>query len=216
VAVARAKVSGERFRDGARRPATAVVAIAASAGGLRAMQVVLRDLPADLPAAVLIVQHLDPHRRSLLAEILDRDAALAVKQGEEGEPLLAGVAYVAPPGRHMIVTPAGTIVLTSDPPVRFLRPAADHLFTAVARVFGERAIAVVLTGTGSDGAAGVAEVARCEGAVVVQEAATAEFSAMPSAAIHTGHADRIVPLEAVGSAVRDLLGAIGAAASANA
>jgi two-component system, chemotaxis family, protein-glutamate methylesterase/glutaminase len=83
-------------------------------------------------------------------------------------------------------------------------------------VFGGRAIAVVLTGTGSDGAAGVSDVARCNGAVVVQDAESAEFSAMPNAAIRTGHADRVVPLEAVGSAVTDLLGPIGAAASANA
>jgi two-component system chemotaxis response regulator CheB len=214
--VTRARASLERSGERANAPAAAAVAIAASAGGVRALRVVLRDLPADLPAAILIVEHLDPHRGSLLAEILDRGTALHVEQAQAGEPVLPGVVYVAPPDRHMVMTPERTIGLTSEPPVHFVRPSADHLLTSVAHVFGGRAIAVVLTGTGSDGAAGVSDVARCNGAVVVQDAESAEFSAMPNGAIRTGHADRVVPLEAVGSAVTDLLGPIGAAASANA
>ncbi len=143
-----------------------VVAIAASAGGLRALIEVLSHLPAEFPAAVVVVQHLDPRHRSLMAEILSRGTALRVKQAEEGDRLETGTAYIAPPNRHLLVNPDGTLSLSSSELVRFVRPSADLLFESAAGSYRDRAIAVVLTGTGSDGAMGVEAIKKMGGTVI--------------------------------------------------
>ncbi|HSU76480.1 MAG TPA: chemotaxis protein CheB, partial [Burkholderiales bacterium] len=129
-----------------------VVALAASAGGLNALTHVLAMLPADFPAALVVVQHLDPRHRSLMAEILSKRTAIPVKEAQEGDRLRPGLAYIAPPNRHLLVNPDGRISLTQTELVHFVRPSADLLFESTAASFKERAIAVVLSGSGSDGA----------------------------------------------------------------
>ena len=178
----------------------AVVAMAASAGGLNALSVVLSGLAATLPAAVAIVQHLDPRRPSLMAPLLDRRSGPAVREARDGEPLLEGVACVAPPNHHLLVTPEGVCSLTTTELVHFVRPSADLLFESVAVSFGPAAIAVVLTGTGVDGSLGIAAVKERGGLVIAQDAA-AEFGGMPAAAIATGLVDRILPLDEVAPAI---------------
>jgi two-component system, chemotaxis family, protein-glutamate methylesterase/glutaminase len=103
-----------------------VVALAASAGGLTALTNVLSALPAEFPAAIAIVQHLDPRHRSLMADILSRHTALEVKQAEEGDCLASGVVYIAPPNRHLLVNGDGTLSLTQSELVHFLRPSAHY------------------------------------------------------------------------------------------
>lgn len=174
-----------------------VVALAASAGGLTALSRVLTDLPAQFPAALLVVQHLDPHHRSLMADILGRRTALRVKQAEEGDRFLPGTVYVAPPDRHLLVNPDGTLSLSRTELVHFVRPSADLLFESVAATSKQRAIAVVLTGTGVDGTMGVRAIKRMGGTVIVQNEQTSEFFGMPSAAIQTGCADFILPLDEI-------------------
>src|SRR5215470_17237752 len=132
-----------------------VVALAASAGGLNALTHALAALPANFPAALIVVQHLDPRHRSLMADILSRRTALPVKQAEEGDSLVAGRGYIAPPNRHLLVNPDYTLSLTQTQLVHFVRPSADLLFESTAASFKERAIAVVLSGSGQDGAMGV-------------------------------------------------------------
>src|SRR5215210_7800185 len=134
------------------RAAFNVVAVAASAGGLHALTEVVSALPGSFPAAILVVQHLTPNHRSWLSEILGRCTALKVEQASDGAALSPGVVFVAPPDHHLIVGPGRTLRLTQSEQVRFLRPSADLLFQSVAAQFKERAIAVVLTGSGSDGA----------------------------------------------------------------
>jgi two-component system chemotaxis response regulator CheB len=182
-----------------------VIALAASAGGLTALSRVLSALPSDFPAAVVVVQHLDPRHRSLMADILSRRTPLKVKQGEEGDALTPATVYIAPPNRHLLVNPDGTISLSQSELVHFVRPSADLLFESVAASYKDRAVAVVLTGTGSDGAMGVQAVKKMGGTVIVQDEKTSEFSGMPAAAIQTGDADFILPLAEIASALVTLV-----------
>jgi len=182
-----------------------VVALAASAGGLTALSQVLAGLPADFPATLVVVQHLDPRHRSLMADILSRRTALRVKQAEEGDRLAPATVYIAPPNRHLLVNPDGSLSLSQSELVHFVRPSADLLFESVAASYRDRSIAVVLTGTGSDGVMGVQAIKKMGGTVIVQDEKTSEFFGMPGAAIQTGSADFVLPLDEVASALVTLV-----------
>jgi len=182
-----------------------IVALAASAGGLAALGAVLSGLPDDFPAALVIVQHLDPRHRSLLADILSRRTKLKVKQAAEGDRLSPGIAFIAPPDRHLLVNPDGSLSLSQSELVHFVRPSADLLFESVAASYKGRAIAVVLTGNGSDGAMGVQAIKKMGGTVIVQDEKSSEFSGMPTAAIRTGQSDFILPLGEIAPALTTLV-----------
>jgi two-component system chemotaxis response regulator CheB len=182
-----------------------LVALAASAGGLTALSQVLSNLPADFPAAVVLVQHLDRRHRSLMAEILGRRTALQVKQAEEGDRLQPSTVYIAPPDRHLLVNPDSSLSLSQSELVHFVRPSADLLFESVAASYRERAIAVVLTGTGSDGNMGVQAIKKMGGTVIAQDEQSAEFFGMPQAAIQTGSVDFILSLDEIAPALVTLV-----------
>ena len=186
-------------------PSFDIVAVAASAGGLTALIEVLTDLPANFKAAIVVVQHLDPRHPSLMAEILSRRTVLKVIQASEGDDLTPGTVYIAPPNNHLLVNSNGTVSLSQSEMVHFLRPSADLLFESVAASYQERAIAVVLSGTGTDGAMGVEAIKKMGGTVIVQDAKTAEFPGMPAAAIKTGNVDFILPLAEISLALRTLI-----------
>ncbi len=177
-----------------------IVAIAASAGGLSALKHVLGSLPAAFPVPVMVLLHLEAGRESKLAQILDRATPLPVSQAGDTEAMQAGHVYVAPPGRHMTVMD-GTVRLTDDPPEHFVRPSADHLFRSVAEAYDGHALVVVLSGSGSDGADGVAAVHAAGGSVFVQDADEAQHRGMPSSAISTGAVDRVLPLDEIAGAL---------------
>jgi two-component system, chemotaxis family, protein-glutamate methylesterase/glutaminase len=185
-------------------PPFEVVALAASAGGLNALTHVLAALPREFPAALVIVQHVDPRHRSLMAEILARRTRIAVKQAREGDILRPGLAYIAPPNRHLLVNRDLTLSLTQTELVHFVRPSADLLFESTAASFKERAIAVVLSGSGSDGAMGVKAIKKMGGTVIVQDARQAEFAGMPEAARATGVADFVLELDEIAPALERL------------
>ena len=185
-----------------------VIGIATSAGGLSALSRLLSALPATLDAAILIVQHLDPDRPSHLADILGRRTALPVKQAAGEDQLHPGAVFIAPPGAHILVDREGIITLSDRPPVHFVRPAADHLFESIAGSFGSRAVAVVLTGTGHDGATGAQAVKQAGGRVIVQDETTSEFFGMPKSAIDAGQVDLILPLDDIAPALVALCGEI--------
>jgi two-component system chemotaxis response regulator CheB len=174
-----------------------VVAIAASAGGLAALDVLFRAMDRAMPAAFLVVQHLAPAHPSLLPDILARHCHLRVKNGEDAELIRGGIVYLAVPGRHLLVGADCTIRLSEDPPVHYVRPAADLLFSSAAAAFGDRVAAVILSGTGSDGADGARAVKQHGGTVIVQSESSSEFSGMPAATIATGVADLILPLHEI-------------------
>jgi two-component system, chemotaxis family, protein-glutamate methylesterase/glutaminase len=182
-----------------------VVALAASAGGLQALTRVLSGLTGSFPAAVLIVQHLDPRHRSLLAEILGRRTSLKVKQAEEGDRLSPGVAHAAPPNRHLLANADGTLSLSQSELVHFVRPSADLLFESVAASYKDRAIAVVLSGSGVDGSLGVRAIKKMGGTVIVQDEPTAQFFGMPGAAIEAAAVDLVLPIDEIARALMTLV-----------
>jgi two-component system, chemotaxis family, protein-glutamate methylesterase/glutaminase len=188
-------------------PAAArVVVVAASAGGLRALDTVLGGLPPDLQAAVLVVQHLDPNHPSHLAHILTRTTRLAVREARHGDALECGVVFVAPPGVHLTVGKMDRISLAAGPPVHYVKPSADRLFRSAAETYGPRVIAVVLTGMGTDGANATLAVHSMGGLVIVQDESTSEFFGMPRAAIAQGHVDQVLGIGAIAGAVTNLVG----------
>ncbi|HET9848106.1 MAG TPA: chemotaxis protein CheB [Candidatus Dormibacteraeota bacterium] len=182
-----------------------IVALAASAGGIGAIGDLLANLPDAFPASIVVVQHLDPRHRSLMAEILRRRTALQVQQASEGDRLDPATVYIAPPDRHLLVNPDGSLSLTQSELVHFVRPSADLLFESVAGSYKDRAIAVVLTGSGKDGSMGVAAIKKMGGTVIAQDEKTAEFPGMPAAAIQTGHVDFILPLAEIPPALVTLV-----------
>jgi two-component system chemotaxis response regulator CheB len=175
-------------------PPFEVVALAASAGGLNALIEVLAPLPVDFRAAIVLVQHLDPKHKSLMAEILGRRTSLTVRQAADGDRITPGGVWVAPPSYHLLVNGDGTLSLTRTKLVHFVRPSADLMFDSMAAGYGDRSIAVVLTGTGVDGEMGVRAVQTMGGLVIAQDQATSEYFGMPGAAIKTGCVDLILPL----------------------
>ena len=174
-----------------------IVAIGASAGGLRALTTVISEFPTDFPVPTLVVQHLDPRHPSHLADILDRHAVIRVVEATDGQEVEAGVAYVAPPGRHMLLE-RSRIRLTTTQLVHFVRPSVDLLFESVAAAYGADALAVILTGSGSDGALGIRAIKEKGGLTIVQDPQDAESSGMPHAAIATGFVDSVLPLARIG------------------
>lgn len=182
-----------------------VVVMAASAGGLRALQTVLNALPHNFSAAVMVVQHVQPDHPSLLAHILSQHTTLQVKTAEQDEPILPGVVYIAPPDWHLEVALRGRCTLTQTPRVHFSRPSAERLFETAAQHYGHAVIGVVLTGTGSDGSIGVSAIKSHGGGVLVQSPADAEYAGMPAAAIHTGCVDYVLPLQDIATKLTQLV-----------
>lgn len=178
-----------------------LVAVGTSAGGLHALQSLLASLPASFPIPIVIVQHLDPRHRSLMSEILERHTDLRVQQASHGQELQPGTVHIAAPARHLLVTPDGTLEESDSELVRFVRPSVDVLFQSVAHAYGDRALAVILTGTGSDGATGVEAIDSRGGTVIVEDEDTAEFGGMPHAARATGAADFVLPLQDIPGAL---------------
>lgn len=172
-----------------------------SAGGIGALQVLFQGLPAHLDAAVLVVIHLTPQTRSYLPSILGRWSALPVEQAEDGMRLDAGIVRVAPPDAHLLVDGAETLRLDHSELVHHVRPSADVLLLSLAENHRGPCTAIVLSGSGIDGAAGAAAVKQSGGRVLAQNEATSEYFGMPGAAILAGGVDEVLPLDAIAPAV---------------
>jgi two-component system chemotaxis response regulator CheB len=182
-----------------------VVLIGCSTGGPNALAQVLPTFPGQIGVPVLIVQHMPPRFTRQLAERLDGQCALTVKEGEAGEDVLADHVYIAPGGYHMRVrlNTLGKPVITLDrePPVQSCRPAVDCLFEAATRVWGARTLAVVLTGMGQDGLEGSRVVVESGGTVLAQDEATSVVWGMPRAVAQAGLAEEILPIDTVTNSI---------------
>lgn len=178
-----------------------VVVMAASLGGIEALISILSALPATFPVPILVVQHLSPRYPSELAALLNRRTALTVKWGEHREHIVPGTVYLAPPDHHMLVNRNGIISLSQSPQQQFVRPSANPLFESAAKSYGRRAIAVVLTGLGSDGAQGIQAIKEQGGTVFVQDYISSTAFNMPRAALRTGCVDFTLSLHAFSRAL---------------
>ncbi|HID06318.1 MAG TPA: chemotaxis response regulator protein-glutamate methylesterase [Armatimonadetes bacterium] len=177
-----------------------VVAIGSSTGGPTALMSLLPQLPADFPAAILIAQHMPKAFTAPFAERLNSNCALTVREARDGEKVEPGVVLVAPGDRHMVVqrSSMGIIVRTTKEPRNApCVPSVDVLFESVANVYGRRAIGVILSGMGRDGAIGMRAIKERNGQTIAQDEATSTVFGMPKAAIDMGVVDAVVPIERI-------------------
>lgn len=192
--------------DGGRATSVAAcVAITSSTGGPPALERVFKGLPASLPAAYVVVQHLPMGFSASLARRLASVSEIEVAEAADGTLLEAGKAYIAPYGQHMAVRRRGTrgyIQFVDADPRHGVRPAGDVLFESVAEEYGEQGVAVVLSGMGADGAIGALKVKLAGGDTVVQDEQTSVVWGMPGAAFRAGAASRVVPVGLVAAEIR--------------
>ncbi|NMG10000.1 chemotaxis protein CheB [Brasilonema sp. UFV-L1] len=178
-------------------PGHDIIVVGTSAGGVEALTSMVKNLPPDLNAAVMIVLHVPSHGTSVLPNILNRAGNLPVSHAKDGEQIRLGQIYVAPPNYHLLVKP-GYIQLTRGPRENGHRPAIDPLFRTAARAYGRRVVAVVLTGVLDDGTAGLRAVKMRGGVAVVQNPEDAMYAGMPRSAIENiDDIDYILPLSAI-------------------
>jgi two-component system chemotaxis response regulator CheB len=170
-----------------------LVAIGASWGGLETLREVLRRLPGDLDAAVVIAQHRSPDSHpTAFRDLLGAVTRLKVCEADDKDPLRHGTVYVAAPDYHLLIDP-GSVSLSTDEPVQFARPSIDVLFESAAESYRERCVGVVLTGANADGARGLERVVELGGAAIVQDPAEATRDEMPLAALRAVPSARVVP-----------------------
>lgn len=174
-----------------------IVAIAASAGGVTAIRKVLSGLPSGFPAPMLCLQHLSPFDTNVLAQVLQLRTHLTVRWAYSGEQLMAGVVYICPPEHYFVVHANGTISLAPQAAKHGWHQGVNAFFESVAKSYADRAVVVVLTGTGKGGAEGVQEVSHRGGIVLAQDRASCVADGMPQAAIATGCVDRVLPCEEI-------------------
>lgn len=185
-----------------------IVMIAASTGGPRALYDVIPKLPADLPSAVLVVQHMSEGFTKMFAERMDRVSNLRIKEAESGDRLQAGHVYFAPGNHHMVVETESDeeiIRLHQGPPRNSVRPSADVTLESVARIYGSNCLTVILTGMGHDGTAGARLIKQAGGRVLAQDEATCVVYGMPRSAIEAGLADAVLPLGAFSDEISRLV-----------
>ena len=194
-------------RRGVRAPARRsdllmVAGVGASAGGLDAFRTLVKGLAPSAAMAIILVQHLDPDHDSLLVELLTGYAPLPVREAADGLALEGGWIYVIPPGRYLAVE-SGVLRLTEPEAPRGARLPFDFLLQSLARGYGPRAVAVVLSGTGGDGALGVRAIKAAGGLVIVQDPEEAAYDGMPRSALATGVVDRVLPAAAIAAVLAD-------------
>lgn len=199
------------------RPPVAVVAVASSTGGPLALQSVLSQLDPTLPIGIVIAQHMPAQYTQTFAARLDRQMSFRVKEAEQGDRLSSGTVYLAPGGRHMMLTQEDDDVQIrlldrADKTVRapYVCPNADHLMSSVGQIYRSRSCCVVLTGMGDDGARGCQRVKGFGGYIIAQDPESAVVPGMPGAVIDTGLVDEIAPLAQIHTCVESFVERLGA------
>ncbi len=186
-----------------------VVAMGVSTGGPNALQEIIPKLRADFPVPILAVQHMPAMFTASLAARLNTLSAIKVVEAEEGRTVEKGVMYIAPGGRHLTVKKdrlAKIIVLSDSPPVNSCRPSVDVLFHSVAEVYGGNTLAVILTGMGNDGVAGVSAMRRGGAYSIVQDEKSSVIWGMPGAVAEADEADEIVSLDRMALRIMGIVG----------
>lgn len=181
-----------------------LVVIAASAGGVPALRVLLSSLPPTFPVPLAVVLHRIHRRQDLLPGLLGRWSTLPVVSAQAGQPVRPGTVYIAPDDAHLVVSPARRFELFDGRRIRHLRSSANPLFTTAAQVLGP-VIGVVLTGMGRDATDGVQSVKEAGGVVIAQDQGTSAWFSMPRSAIATGAVDYVLPLDQIAPKLVQLL-----------
>lgn len=199
--------SKTRGAAGSKQKATTkIIAIGASTGGPAALSLILKGLPADLSIPVLIVQHMTPGFGPAFASWLHGESPIPVKTAEIGEKLEAGQVFVAPDNFHLGLTRAGQVALTTEKlSYNSHRPSINYMFDTVAKNFGNKALGVLLTGMGEDGALGLREIKLAGGKTIAQDEQSCIVFGMPKSAIALGAVDQIVPLDKIASVILAML-----------
>jgi len=179
------------------------VVLGASAGAVQALSRLLPVLPRDYPLPVLVVVHVPPQRRNVLAELFAAKCRLAVREPDDKEPIAPGTILFAPPDYHMLVEADRTVSLSVEGPVQFSRPSIDVLFETAADAYGTGLTAAVLTGANHDGAEGLRAVAEAGGTALVEDPASAAYPVMPLAALALVPSAETLPLEALARRLLD-------------
>jgi len=182
-----------------------LVIIGSSTGGPNALQQVVPRLPGNLPAGVLIVQHMPPGFTNSLAQRLNETSQLEVREAREGDILECGKAFVAPGGQHMVLMSKTVIGLNQDPPVHSVRPAVDVTFESAVNFYKADIVGVILTGMGYDGSRGMALVKKLGGRTIVQDEETSVVYGMPRVVVEMGKADRILPVHKIADEIVAML-----------
>ena len=183
-----------------------LVAIGASWGGLDVLRVVLRDLPAELDAAVVIAQHRSPESHpTAFRDLLGAVTQLQVVEAGDKDEIVSGTAYLAAPDYHLLVD-RGAVSLSTDEPVLYARPSIDVLFETAAESYRDRCVGVVLTGANGDGARGLARVVELGGTAIVQDPASAQRDEMPLAALRAAPSAKVAPVAEIARLLVDLCG----------
>jgi two-component system, chemotaxis family, protein-glutamate methylesterase/glutaminase len=175
------------------------VIIGASAGALEALSLILPALASDFPRPILVIVHVPPDKRSVLAAIFDAKCRLRAVEAEDKEPIEPGVIYFAPPDYHLLIEDEKTIALSDEDQVLFSRPSIDVAFESAAEVWGKSLIGIILTGANHDGAQGLKAVAEAGGTALVQDPEGAYAPAMPQAAIAACPQARVLSVESIAS-----------------
>ena len=181
-----------------------LIAIASSTGGPGILRQILSALPGDMSIPITIVQHITPNFAQGFAQWLDGATALRVSLAKDRDWLEPGQVLIAPEHTHMLVAPGGLIRLDRSPPIQGLRPSANPLFNSVAKVFGEAAVGVVLTGMGEDGADGLQVLREVGGYVLAQDEASCVIFGMPKAAIDRGIVDQVLTPDEIAATLNRL------------
>lgn len=180
-----------------------IVGVGASAGGLESLERLFTHLPTDTGMAFVVLQHLSPDFKSLMDELLGRRTSMRIRQAEHEMAVEPDTVYLLPPMKEMILRDRRLLLSDRDPRHGLALPI-DHFFRSLAADAGERAVAVVLSGSGSDGSRGIQEVRRCGGIVLCESPDTAKFNGMPMSAIGTGMVDQVLPPEDIAAAIAAL------------
>ena len=194
-----------------RKPSAAlprIIAIGSSTGGPQALLEVLRDMAASVKLPILITQHMPATFTTLLAEHIERATGVPCAEGKDGETITGGRIYLAPGNFHMMVERAGAgsvIRLNQNPPENFCRPSVDPMLRSMAPLYGASLLTIILTGMGSDGQKGAAEVVQAGGTVIAQDEATSVVWGMPGAVATSGLCSAVLPIKEIGPSVRKLV-----------
>lgn len=175
------------------------VGLGASAGGLEALRGFVRNLPSDLPATYIVAQHMAPHHRSMLSEIIGRETSMPVLEVANGLVPQKNTVYITPPNSNIVIEDNKLVLIEPSKELAAPKPSVDLFFGSLAKAKGRNAIAIILSGTGSDGSVGIRQIRAKGGVTITQDEMTAKYTSMPAGAVETGCVDLVMSPEEIGA-----------------